>query len=57
MTHHRGSLVARERAGEEFLEIAQVIDVNLVALVVILSPSGSFRLMRPGGALHTYWKL
>ena len=56
-THHAGSLAGRQRAGKEFLEIAQVIDMNLVTFVGILFPIAGFGLFRPGGALDTEWKL
>ena len=47
----------RQRAGEEFLEIAQVINVNLVTFAAIFFLIAGFRLVRLGGALDTDWML
>ena len=41
-THHAGILTRGEQAGEEFLEIAQIMDVNLVTFAAILLPIAGF---------------
>lgn len=46
----------RQRAGEQFFKVAQIVNVNLISFGAILLPEEDIRLVRSGGALVADWK-
>lgn len=46
----------RQRTGEDFFKVAQIINMNLITFTAILLPEADIQLVRAGAALVANWK-